>query len=40
MVPRDLSTATETSVDADGVVTGPHRLETPHPDLVDALAGL
>lgn len=31
---------TGTCVDADGVVTGPHRVESPHPDLVNALADL
>ncbi|GAA4613606.1 GNAT family N-acetyltransferase [Saccharopolyspora hordei] len=29
-----------TDIDPDGFVTGPHRVDTPHPDLVGALADL
>ncbi len=31
---------TETAIDPDGFVTGPHRMDTPHPGLVDALTDL
>ncbi|MCI2416271.1 GNAT family N-acetyltransferase [Saccharopolyspora sp. K220] len=30
----------DSDIDPDGFVTGPHRVDTPHPDLVDALADL
>lgn len=30
----------ETSIDPEGFVTGPHRVDTPHPGLVDALTDL
>ena len=30
----------DTDIDPEGFVTGPHRVDTPHPGLVDALADL
>jgi hypothetical protein len=40
VVPRALSFVTETGIEADGFVTGAHRVDSTHPDLVDALADL